>query len=398
MSYYNGPKSVTSGLSLHLDAANIKSFKGEPTTNLSTFRAYDSWSTDYPANITQTSDSSFVFSESASRKIVATNTWNIYRNGAALYGSPVGTTFTVSWKMRRSDNAAPTISNGYIYTSAVSTFPSVTITPIGNSGWFQCYCTYSNTSGTLSLTGFTTTQTGTFYISDWQVEAKTYFTPFVFGTRGTTVATGGGWADLTSTQDGTLGSSNRYDYSYCGGVTGDGTSNSGITVTNSTLYSLGNNNFTYMCWAKVATTSATVMYEGRGASLVGTLWLVNYGASNRMSLFLTDKPYSGQKIYHQPTSYASSILNVPHHYAVVADRSAGVARFFIDGGAYGTANITATTGSITPDSSYNNIIMYDAGGAHFTGSIYTFSVYSSRALTQGDIISNYNSTKGRFGL
>ena len=238
MSYYNGPKSVTSGLSLHLDAANIKSFKGEPTTNLSTFRAYDSWSTDYPANITQTSDSSFVFSESASRKIVATNTWNIYRNGAALYGSPVGTTFTVSWKMRRSDNAAPTISNGYIYTSAVSTFPSVTITPIGNSGWFQCYCTYSNTSGTLSLTGFTTTQTGTFYISDWQVEAKTYFTPFVFGTRGTTVATGGGWADLTSTQDGTLGSSNRYDYSYCGGVTGDGTSNSGITVTNSTLYSL----------------------------------------------------------------------------------------------------------------------------------------------------------------
>jgi hypothetical protein len=397
MSYINGPRIVTTGLGLHLDASNIKSFRGEPTRNLCTFRASDNWSTDYAANITQTSDSTVVYSDPASRKIVATNSWNIYQNNAAFYGSTVGGLFTVSWKMKRADNTAPSVG-GYIYTTALTTAPAVTINAIGN-GWYQCSCNYNNTVGTLTLTGLNTGQTGTFYISDWQVETKSYFTPYVVGTRGTTVATGGGWADLSNTQDATLGSANRYDSLYGGGVTGNATANSSIDVTNSRLYSLGNKNFTYMCWAKVSTGSAAVFYEGRGASLVGTLWTINYAASNVMSLFYTDKPYASQKIYTQPTAYPVSVVNVPHHYAVTVNRTTGLANFFIDGVSYGTANITATTGSVTPDSDFRNLIMYDLGlSGHFTGSIYSFSIYPDQALSATEISSTYNATKGRFRL
>jgi hypothetical protein len=231
-----------------------------------------------------------------------------------------------------------------------------------------------------------------------QVEQKSYATAFVAGTRGATVATGGGWADLTSTQDATLGTSNKFENYYGGVVTGDRTSNSGISVVNSTLYSLGYNNFTYMCWAKVATSSYVGLYEGRGASLVGTLWTVNYGGSNCMGLFLTDKPYSQQKVYIQPTPYGSSVVNVPHHYVVVADRVNNVARYFIDGVSYGTTSISATTGSVTPDSGYNASLMYDLGGGHFTGSMSMFSIYPNRALSASEILQNYNATKGRFGL
>ena len=111
MSYNNGAKIITSGLAMLVDVANVKCFKGEPTTNLSTFHAYDNWSSDHQANITQTSDSNVVYSENATRRIVSTGNWNIYRNGAVYFGNTIGTIFTVSWKMKRADNAGDALCN-----------------------------------------------------------------------------------------------------------------------------------------------------------------------------------------------------------------------------------------------------------------------------------------------
>ena len=56
MSYFNGPKSITDGLALCLDAANIKSFRGEPTTNYCSrsnnfSSAYYSGYWTYPASL-----------------------------------------------------------------------------------------------------------------------------------------------------------------------------------------------------------------------------------------------------------------------------------------------------------------------------------------------------------
>jgi hypothetical protein len=402
MSYYNGPKIVSDGLALHLDIANPKSFKGEPTTNEI---VVVTWSGDGANQGAFVKESVLITSESLKYNGYETYLWspgasyNCYLNADDLSVSRTSTVWTFSCYVKRQDGAAITSLSVYMYYPSSDGSAAGTIESVGN-GWYRISRTRTGTNNYLGLVGFAGFDAGyKYYLSGVQLEKKSYPTTVVATntTRGYTTATGGGWGDLTGTQDGTLGTSNRFEVTYGGAITGDRTANSGISVLNSLYYNLGYNNFTYTCWAKAATGSFSVFYEGRGTSLVGTLWYIN-GGTGQMTLFLTDKPYSGQKTYTQPTSYPNGITNTVHHYAVSVDRVNSVARFFIDGVSYGTANIAPTTGSVTPDSGYNSIIMYDLGGGHFTGSMSMFSIYPNRSLTQGEIIQNFESTKRRFGL
>ncbi len=401
MSYCSGPMIITDGLALHLDAANPKSFRGEPTTNE---LVSVSWVGDgsnqgaFTKESVSVTDSNLKYSGYETYLWSPGTSYNCYLTGDSLSVSRTSTVWTFSCYVKRQDGAPITSLYVYMY------YPSSDGSALGTiedacDGWYRISRTRTGSDNYLGLVGFTGFSAGyKYYLSGAQLEKKPYpTTAFATNsTRGYTIETGGGWADLTGTQDGTLGASNKYTMDGGGAITGDGTSDSVISVLNSRYYDLGYKNFTYMCWAKIATDSLKVLYEGRGASLVGTLWALNYGTSNGMSLFLTDKPYVDQKVYHQPTSYPTSLTSSFHHYATSVDRVNGVARFFIDGVSYGDISIAATTGSITPNGSYHCRVMYDLGGNHFSGSIASFSIYPDRALTNGEVISCFNATKNRF--
>jgi hypothetical protein len=168
------------------DVAN--SYLGEPTTNLATFNiASSTFNTDAPGNLTQTANSSeATFQGRLSRKmVVGDGYWNAY-----VYGYNTGvssTNFAISYKVKTSDNSHPStvIGGGYIYGSAGTFFPSPTFTYLSD-GWYLATILYSGTSMTLnSLTGMYGYGPKTFYIVDYQAEAKSNSTPFagVSGTR-----------------------------------------------------------------------------------------------------------------------------------------------------------------------------------------------------------------------
>jgi hypothetical protein len=163
-------------------------YLGEPTTNLASFNiASSAFNTDTPGNLTQTANSSeATFKGRLSRKmVVGSGYWNAY-----VYGYNTGissTNFAVSYKIKTSDNSHPNtvVGGGYIYGSAGSFFPSPTFTSIGD-GWYLATMLYSGTSMTLnSLTGMNGNGPKTFYIVDYQAEAKSNSTPYagVSGTR-----------------------------------------------------------------------------------------------------------------------------------------------------------------------------------------------------------------------
>ena len=102
MSYNNGARTITNGLVLAFDAANIKSFKGEPTTNLALFGIADGFNSDTPANIATGVDNSITYKGKSSLRIIASNGyWNLYKYPSGYYTQTSSTVFTFSWKMKR---------------------------------------------------------------------------------------------------------------------------------------------------------------------------------------------------------------------------------------------------------------------------------------------------------
>jgi hypothetical protein len=95
---------------------------------------------------------------------------------------------------------------------------------------------------------------GTIYVGALQIEAKPYPTAFVAGTRGTTVATGGGWEDRSGNDNhGELVNGPTYDDVNLGSLVFDGV-NDYIQIPYSTYWNTNvfgtATNFTLECWYK----------------------------------------------------------------------------------------------------------------------------------------------------
>lgn len=382
MSYHNGPKIVTDGLVMYADAGNSKSYKGQVTTNLCLVTVTSGFSTDYPAAISQSTDSLFSYNGRSSKKVVATGTWNLYLNGAANYTQTSSGVFVFSWKMKRSDGAAPVIGNGYIYTPAVSTYPAVTVTAIDN-GWYQCTCTYNTTSSTLSLTGFTTSQTGVFYITDWQIEARLAFSQYVFGSRGTTVATGGGLYDLSGNSNhGTVVNDPAYNLSNGGNLVFDGVDDY-IDISNALPSAFSSSQavsiFTYAKISSVVSKNTLISFNGeRSFFLPGNRLTATY------------------QLYWDSTGWkngTNSSWSVGQWYYLGWTISGTTLTFYVNGIANGTAAVSA----FTPTASTAVRFGFANAGEYATGSIALMSIHN-KALNAAEVLQNFNATRGRFGL
>ena len=174
-------KTITSGSVFAYDTGDSRnSYIGEPTTNLALFSVTSgiTFNADYAALTSQVADYSVTYRGRPSLRCTSTGQWNIYKYPrSGNYTATSSTAFTFSWKMKWSDGRVPAFTNGYIYTDATYFYPAVTVTPL-EDGWYLCQTTSSGTSSPVNLTGFTTTQYGTCYIADWQVEAKSHATSF----------------------------------------------------------------------------------------------------------------------------------------------------------------------------------------------------------------------------
>jgi hypothetical protein len=380
---YGGPKVSSDGLVFSLDGANLKSFKGEATTNEI---VVVTWAGDGSNQASFVKESVLITDENLKYKGYETYLWspgtsnNCYLNGADLSTLRTSTVWTFSCYVKRQDGEPITSLSVYMYYPTSDGSAAGTIQDVGN-GWYRISRTRTGTDNYLSLIGFTGFVTGhKYYLSGAQLEKKSYPTTFVATntTRGTTVATGGGWADLSGRgNNGTLVNGVGENSANGGSLVFDGVDdrvdviNPGISQT-----------FSVLSWINCTNVSSSNNIVSKN----GPYFMRIVSSKLRFNV-LTDTGWLFQ------VGNATLSNNVWYHLAMVYDGSTWKG--------YINSNLdfsVSKTGTIS-----SNAALYigytPAGGeqAGFNGNIAQVSIYN-RALTASEIQQNYNATKSRFGL
>jgi hypothetical protein len=264
---------------------------------------------------------------------------------------------------------------------------------------------------TASTPANTAITNGVIYYRRVQFEQKSYYTDFTIGTRGSTVATGGGLLDLTN--NGNNGEINRtsvpsaafYSGNNSGSFVFDG-SNDYINCGQPSSLLFGTGSFSICQWLYVSTGNilkVTVSRLGNG----GGFWLGldNRYNNNTEGIGFSVNSSGDNGSYHArgTTSDFKYKINQWNNIVAVWD---GITKNML---IYLNNTLTTTTqtqngggglaGIGNTDSSTNNII-----GAYTNGSSFNFSgkisqtIIYNKVLSANEVQQNYNATKGRYGL
>jgi hypothetical protein len=205
MSIGLGPSIHKTGLILNLDSANLRSYRGEPTSNLlvgnrdnlqgGNFAGYCGNTTNVTFNTTETKDP---FGRNRASKIVRDSSavcsglypaWGMYYDPGAGNTVISGTTYTVSIYLKGAvGGEAITVGlndahvTGYALTTEWKRYTLTATASASNPRGFQFVINSLNC---------------TVYFYGAQLEQKSYATHFCDGTRGNTNDLGGGWTDLS---------------------------------------------------------------------------------------------------------------------------------------------------------------------------------------------------------
>lgn len=391
MGYTNGPKIITNGLTLMLDAANIKSFRGEPTTNLVTSAAaMSSWTWYYRTTSASTFTTEF---GTTGYRFLNQPSWNgIYRNFNLVNSG----TYTFSAWFR------------YIGGSANNNGATVYISNYGGGDtaagldknrinvWQRVSHTISVTSPTnvyfyLISYGGTDNGTGNPDFSSWevtmpQIELKSYATSFVDGTRGTTVATGGGWADLTvNGNNGELVNNPTFNSNNGGGIVFNG-SNTQIIIPE--ISALNTQTPSVEVWVKTNATSQN------------GFWFEKGNVNTQYALF-----QEGANITWRHTTNVSSLtapcasyMNTSQYAQVVGTYVSGDRRIYVNGVQVASDTLSYSIPTNANGSSIGVYGGYNGGrGYYYDGNIAAIRVYN-KTLSPTEVLQNFNATRGRFGI
>jgi len=390
---YN-PRIVTDGLVLALDGANYKSFKGEATTNVVTNTNLDTgWSKTYNTNI-QWND--YSPPDNVNSQVVSfvdsdgngSGYWYSYGDYAPQSPS---TTYTISvyartigsdWNIQAytADNS----ETGRQWTN--------TVTVPGDGKWhrvvFDSITTPADTQSDSLSFYFSSIPAGQrCWLCAPQMEAKSYATTFTTGTRGTTVATGGGWKDLFGSNNGELVNGVRESTDGGGCLVFDGT-NDYVSISHNADIDFNNSTVIYVAQLSSSPNSRNTVfskYNGTGAqhewSSAGYL-RSNYRDASASTPEL-DAPngtsqVSTNTIYHITVTYNNKTIE---HF------KNGVSLGSSTNSTHNTVNNTTNIGI-----GYNT-----SAGLYFKGNIYTVSIYN-RVLSTEEIKQNFNAVRGRFGI
>jgi hypothetical protein len=417
MSASVNPDIVTDGLVLCLDAGNSDCFRGESTTNLITSYFVDSYA----------SYSSVIWSDEIDqygnirslRKATINNVsgWTRVQIPSSIGIPVINQNYTISMWIKRLGSIEvragwepevggadgyrrPEVESGY-YGIAGGTQPNVV-----SDEWTYITYTFKYTSTTTSnivLLFYINGNGGQIIFSDPQVEAKPYATQFVNGTRGSTVATGGGLADLSGNNNhGTIARAANptaafYNESNKGSLVLDG-SNDYIEISNNDLYKFSNTQaFSINCWLQcTATVGIPVILAFATTSGGGYYFTIDIDVL-RTNSFLFD--YFNGSTFRGIQGNNNSIFINTWSMLTVTSSSNSVS----DMKCYqnGIPVSYSTRGSANPTTiDYTNLplrIGARGDGGYFKGNISQVSIYN-QALTAKQIMDNYKALKGRYGL
>lgn len=441
------PSIVRSGLVLYIDPENERSFPGSPITNYfyltnpridSSYAPYvrtasGTWPQKHPDAITvydvngnNISDYSntgvadwtnvyhaiWTYDYTLKKPVVTirnhdAGTWKAkYFSGASMnfsaLGMTVGSQYTISWLQWTDDiNRAANVglytrdnSNVQSFWDGLSANSTTTKnTKVGT--WQRVYHTYtvsasrnlSDTSTLLYMYGYEY-GTGTLKISDVQIEL--FSTPSNFSynqTRGSTVATGGGFADLSNNSNhGEVMNNARQLISTPKTLVFNGTNSYINGVHNAQLDITGD--LTMDGWFKLTgATNDWVRIFGKGDStnrsyglwynyIEGRFLYQRYGSSANVNMSYYPQPINLNTWYH-----LSGVSIGSNHY------------LYLNGALVATASAAGPFYSST--STYK--IGYGEIHAYHLGQVGSYRVYNV-GLTATQVLQNYNATKSRYGL
>ena len=393
MAFHRGPKIITDSLIMLYDAANKKSFKGEPTTNLAsnpliitsgyvssagiirTSGTYLNFTGEYNAGtITNTSDSS---------------TGWVARN---ISGSS-GQQYTTSWYLKAGSVSSVTVTwggghqgNKSFFTVDLNNGNASSLTLVGGEN----YSVDLMDNGFYKISYSSTLTTTTYYpqlnmssigyviFGGIQIEQKSYGSPFVDGARGATIATGGGFKDISgNANDGEVFNNPASEPN---ALSFDGSNDYIQTNLTGTFPQI---TFEFISFFDDPTLSTT----SRNESILGDWNSSRIHFGTRWSVGM-----------HWNVN--NSWVNIPNtnikygwnHYTLVWDQTNNTKQVFINNILSST---TGTNGNITIGDF--KIGVATNLGAYYRGKIALFRVYN-KALTTSEIEQNYNTFKPKFDL
>ena len=399
MAIQGGPDIVEDGLVLHLDAAEPLCFRGEPTTNVvANPNPTSGWggsnsqgSTITRSFLTENGVPFMRFSGVTNGSDYPRVTDSVFTNSATITGS-----FSTSLEARGTSGAQIRLR---IYdNSSTKITNTITLT----NEWVRYKFENQSTSFALNQPYFNPVTTGATYdIRNIQIEAKPYSTSFVVGTRGSTVATGGGLLDITN--NGNNGTINRaaspsaafYSGDNKGSFVFDG-SNDYVTVgtsPNSMNFSSGS---TISVWVKVLSNTSGLFADNTVLSKWwdGSVRGFNITASSNSASIAYRPSNSGGDIslaYTPGASFFSNwnFLSFVNSSLRIDMYSNGLLVDFLERNDTFIRNNSADlrVGRYTHTSlnGYSN------------SQVSNVSIYN-KALTASEIQQNFNATKGRYGL
>jgi hypothetical protein len=370
MAVSSGPKITKDGLVLYLDAANFESFRGEPTTNLLS---------SFSPNVTQQ---------------VIKGEFGQYYNLVSIFETYGLVPYSLSFDMKatKPGNVLWYMQNssytkyGFVYhwryaTTEWQRFKIENITPDGPRANWQANTPNDNRA---MLATYTIYGSGIRpIVKNIQIELGSKATAFVSGSRGTTVATGGGWADMTNNGNhGELINGTSYDSGSLGALSFDGV-NDYVNLGSRTLTGPA----TFSIWLKTDQTSGDQVWFGLGSyDWSNSIGIMNWG--NNLTLFGS----SGYSILDSHLLIRNG--NWVNVVVTQTDSTNATITSYING-VFGTQQTNKT--GISYSSTANYIGMRFDNNVHFNGKISQVSIYN-RALSETEIRKNYEATRARYGL
>jgi hypothetical protein len=375
---FTGPNIITDGLVTYFDVANIDSFRGEPTTNVvSNPIPTTSWSTANAQGSTITRTFLNEDGQPFMRFSNVTNGEDYPRVTDSVFSNTITGVFSTSLEVRGTPGS---ILRLRIYENGST---KITNTITLTSEWVRYKFENQTTSFILNQPYFNPATTGAIYdIRNVQIEQKPYTTPFVNGTRGTTVATGGGVADISNNNNhGELVSGPTFNSDNLGSLVFDGVDDSIIV----------NGNI-----ASISPVSVHGWFNSNG----GTSYIVNQFQSTGLSWGIRISPEDRLFLFND-TSNVTNLTHFPFTiennkwYNFVGGHNTNGFFLYVNGQLIGeNANLGGGPTSIS-----GNLILGQRGNNSnfFNGNISQVKIYN-RALTADEILQNFNATKSRFGL
>lgn len=379
MSLNHGGSIPLDGLVLYIDSKNPKCWRGAPTTNVCLMdgqNGVNPWAGDGTGLVVGGNHPDIMFRGKKVVQLKLGSAGNLYLNGGAdLLTSLTSTQWTSTVYLRRLDGAPlPSSIGRYAYISGNTNVNTAATPTQVEDGWVKVNYTRTGlTAGYPSLIGCYGIGAGVdLLIANWQMEPLPYESRYVFGTRSNTQSL----LDLKSNAITVNSLTCINDEISFNGTTDYITLPSDVGITDS---------FTQSAWFKSTGTPA------------GGYHIIFGGGESELSI-----PTSGQIRTGVTTStryinnFGSGLLDGTWHMvSMVFDRMNLSLYAYINGIKVGTV---ITSSAYVPASHVRTVGQFGSNATYKANGIIDQIMIYNRPLSDSEILSLFNSTRGRYGM